>query len=326
LRTYKKWACPFCDQTSSRHWNLKTHIERNHNGAGDPVKAEEGYYPKKSSASYPRHEWRNTNIPSFSSKTANSDPLDIILTTLRKQVEYYELIRNLPPRQDLTTDNLLPLLMLVSFSNSFQKNNSRRSDELPIGYRIRFCNTCVSGNSMEPVFGSSIELEALTKTKHICERETAWSLTFQQQLKDDPNIMREGQEKLLCHLKQVVNIRIAGQQGRTGIQATLEAHEFPGLDFLLGHKGDKKLPDNKSWIEEKDYIDLDKISRSTDNSIEKQNHWIYRLTMKEGFTKMIKINEMEILEFVNISKATFGPFQIQINDETKRYFVISIKL
>ena len=179
---------------------------------------------------------------------------------------------------------------------------------------------------MEPVFASSIELEALTKTKHICERETAWSPTIQQHLKEDPSIMREGQRNLLSHLKRVVNIRIAEQQGRTGIQATLEAHEFAGLDFSRGHMGDKKLPDNKSWIEEKDYIDLDKISRSTDNSIEKQNHWIYRLTMKEGFTKMIKINEMELLEFINISKATFGTFQIQINDETKRYFVISIKI
>jgi hypothetical protein len=36
-RSRQKWRCPHCSQTSSRHWNLKTHIGRKHQGTGKPI-------------------------------------------------------------------------------------------------------------------------------------------------------------------------------------------------------------------------------------------------------------------------------------------------
>jgi hypothetical protein len=33
----KRWSCPYCAQTSTRHWNLKVHIHRRHNGIGEPI-------------------------------------------------------------------------------------------------------------------------------------------------------------------------------------------------------------------------------------------------------------------------------------------------
>jgi hypothetical protein len=36
-RSRQKWHCPHCSQTSSRHWNLKTHIGRKHQGTGKPI-------------------------------------------------------------------------------------------------------------------------------------------------------------------------------------------------------------------------------------------------------------------------------------------------
>ena len=38
-----KWCCPHCSQTSSRHWNLKKHIERRHEGIGRPIR-EDGWH------------------------------------------------------------------------------------------------------------------------------------------------------------------------------------------------------------------------------------------------------------------------------------------
>ena len=32
-----KWKCPHCNQISSRHWNLKIHIQRRHLGMGVPM-------------------------------------------------------------------------------------------------------------------------------------------------------------------------------------------------------------------------------------------------------------------------------------------------
>ena len=37
-RSRQKWHCPHCSQTSSRRWNLKTHIGRKHQGIGQPVR------------------------------------------------------------------------------------------------------------------------------------------------------------------------------------------------------------------------------------------------------------------------------------------------
>jgi hypothetical protein len=33
----KKWGCPICEQTSSRNWNMRRHIQRKHNGLVQPI-------------------------------------------------------------------------------------------------------------------------------------------------------------------------------------------------------------------------------------------------------------------------------------------------
>jgi hypothetical protein len=48
VRYIDKWKCPNCPQTSSRYWNLMTHIRRKHNGIGQPKKESESssfHYP-----------------------------------------------------------------------------------------------------------------------------------------------------------------------------------------------------------------------------------------------------------------------------------------
>jgi hypothetical protein len=39
-----KWHCPHCSQASSRHWNLKTHIRRKHQGIGQPIGEDEWHF------------------------------------------------------------------------------------------------------------------------------------------------------------------------------------------------------------------------------------------------------------------------------------------
>jgi hypothetical protein len=39
-----KWHCPHCSQASSRHWNLKTHIRRKHQGIRQPIGEDEWHF------------------------------------------------------------------------------------------------------------------------------------------------------------------------------------------------------------------------------------------------------------------------------------------
>ena len=84
------------------------------------------------------------------------------------------------------------------------------------------------------------------------------------------------------------------------------------------------MPQNRSWIEESDYIDLGNIS-----NIEQEKNWVYRLVKEggKGDTKIIKINKNEFTDFVNIAKATFGAFKFQLDDDarSKRYFLIFVE-
>ncbi len=38
------WFCPNCSQTSTRHWNVKTHIKRKH-GSRQPIRRNQRVYP-----------------------------------------------------------------------------------------------------------------------------------------------------------------------------------------------------------------------------------------------------------------------------------------
>jgi hypothetical protein len=43
-RQKANWHCPHCLQASSRHWNLKTHIRRKHQGIGQPIGEDEWHF------------------------------------------------------------------------------------------------------------------------------------------------------------------------------------------------------------------------------------------------------------------------------------------
>jgi hypothetical protein len=50
----RKWCCPLCSQTCSRHYNLKIHIERKHQGRGQPIR-EDGWHSISTNTSTSTH-------------------------------------------------------------------------------------------------------------------------------------------------------------------------------------------------------------------------------------------------------------------------------
>lgn len=42
----KKWNCPNCQMSSTRHWNMHRHIDRRHVGMGEPITDDTAQYYK----------------------------------------------------------------------------------------------------------------------------------------------------------------------------------------------------------------------------------------------------------------------------------------
>jgi len=260
-------------------------------------------------------------------------------------LEFNELLNLMPPRaslqQSVTMNDIMMGLYLRSLfassnanNNIFQKNddsvmsnNNHNNEPLPAGYRIQFCNKCLPGNSLEPISAPFIIFEALTKIHHRCETEEerleSLSSTMEQQNAKDssPYTIKQAQERLISYLREVFIIRVGQQQGGAEgvVDVTLKAYDYIPESLLR-----EKLPQNRSWLEESDYIDLGNIS-----NIEQEKNWVYRLVKEggKGTTKIIKINKNEFTDFVNIAKATFGAFKFQLDDDarSKRYFLIFVE-
>ncbi|MBV9178437.1 MAG: hypothetical protein JO297_15535 [Nitrososphaeraceae archaeon] len=361
----KRWSCPFCSQASTRHWNLKVHIQRRHNGIGEPILTAAGSFNSSYNAlrgrlepaathsakiddnfhSTPVHAYKTDYYPnsvSFrtesdrASSSQNRDQMTNIIA------EFNELLRLLPLRshssQNSDMNNLALLSLLATSLNCrrVQNNNVSNRIELPIGYRVQSCNTCIQGNRLDPIWDGSIELQALTKINHRCQPETLLSSINQQQNTNDiQNVIRQIQADLISYLVQVVNIRIATQQsmeaGRQigGDDVWLRAQELYIPKLMFEIMADKKLSDDRSWLKEEEYIDLGNISadcnRGNNNNKEQHKTWVYPLIKQEVVVKTLKINNNEVMNFLNITKSAFGAFQVQVDDnQSNRYFVISI--
>jgi hypothetical protein len=291
-----------------------------------------GYYNNKPSSF--------SRLPQKEGESQNTDPIDNMLTWIRKHnellrgyVEFSDLSKRLSsnPSQSPVMMGNIPISSSLPSSlsnlNNFQTNNNiMNNNRLPIGYKVRLCNKCLPGNRVEPILASSLEMEALTKVNHVCEAEIPASSIQQEHVKNSPiNIINEARVNLVSYLMQVVNMRTGQQEGGgAGVDVHLKAQELNNPKLLLQHMGNKKLPENRSWIEEEDYIDLGNISHS--KNVEKEKNWADRVIKEEGAIKMIKINKNELTDFVNNAKATFGAFEVQLDDGDKHYFLISIKL
>ena len=306
------------------------------------------FVPEELDNDHHTHQRHSLNEPSPSSFSTAAPKKEGSQNTFNKLLlEFNELLKLMPPgassQQSVTMNDIMMGLLLRSLftsssnsnNNIFQKNdnsvmnnnNNNNNEPLPAGYRIQFCNTCLPGNKLEPISAPFIIFEALTKIHHRCETEEerleSLSSTMEQQNAKDssPYTIKQAQERLISYLREVFIIRVGQQQGGAEgvVDVTLKAYDYIP-ESILG----EKLPQNRSWIEESDYIDLGNIS-----NIEQEKNWVYRLVKEggKGTTKIIKINKNEFTDFVNIAKATFGAFKVQLDDDarSKRYFLIFVE-
>jgi hypothetical protein len=67
----------------------------------------------------------------------------------------------------------------------------------------------------------------------------------------------------------------------------------------------------KSQIESSLHVNLGKIDK---------NHWAYR-ALDDKESKRTMINDNELMDFLNLAKATFAPFQAEIDGKARHFYL-----
>jgi hypothetical protein len=70
--------------------------------------------------------------------------------------------------------------------------------------------------------------------------------------------------------------------------------------------------DLKSQIESSLHVNLGKIDK---------NHWAYRALDNKKENKRTVIDDNELIDFLNLAKATFAPFQAEIDGKARHFYL-----
>ena len=116
--TKRKWHCPCCSQDSSRHWNLKIHIKRWHNGIGEPINKEYNEFKENRSYQFFSHNqpYGVKNL-SFGSRQGKEKEPDMIDEYHQIVIEYKEKLRKIQEIKSFFNE-------LNYFSSSSQQPNT----------------------------------------------------------------------------------------------------------------------------------------------------------------------------------------------------------
>src|SRR5215207_2581628 len=134
-----KYYCPYCTQTSSRKWNLEVHLQRRHQGMGEPVGSGQVKFaydwrphykadPRKERPKMASHYSRRFDGAIFSYndemttyKGGKRDYLGDILETLHKVTEIKRLTKELSPQYQQPLSWFTPAMnhVPVNYSEGF---------------------------------------------------------------------------------------------------------------------------------------------------------------------------------------------------------------
>jgi hypothetical protein len=205
-------------------------------------------------------------------------------------------------------NNQIANSLLIQTFNLFSHKQSvpAKKETLPTGYRISYCDTCLPGCSLKPVF-YPIEFEAQIKTDHKCDFKNLLGQNEEQIMEN------RSQVKVLLedNLSKVVSSSIGGKD------AYLRAVKLSKHAFSEEKRRNFKIPRNSSLIEERDCI---RVNFSHD--MESKEHWFCRTISAYDKNSSVKIMQNELTEFLKIAKSTFGLFEFSRGDPAMKYYFL----
>jgi hypothetical protein len=191
----KKYRCPYCEQTSSRRWNLEVHLKRRHQATGELVGLSQarpayndepryGFKPREIlSGRLGQNDYTSVDLNTFSRGDGRGERIDIernslddSIKNLRRVVEFKRLARELNPQYQQSPLWLMPSIQPSSInypdeflrkfdSMAFTPETDPLRDRI-IGLRCHICETCLSTVPL-PMYGFK-EFGKIVPSLHHC--------------------------------------------------------------------------------------------------------------------------------------------------------------
>jgi hypothetical protein len=218
----RHYDCPYCDQKSTRRWNLETHIKRRHGGTGQPIPVPN--VPFQSPVNYRVSSFPNSSSSNSIFSTSNSDPM-----ALQRQI--IEFARIVSPWIYGFRPSLSPGLygaqpMNVGFSGGRNV----------LGYKGHVCNKCLSWEIGE----IHDDEKELLRSNHTCDPQ---KLQEMQSVTDIPGTINKQRLELIFYLTLACTNDMYNQQELVDLTAV----EIPPRVF------------DKQSDSYEEYVDLDSL-------------------------------------------------------------------
>jgi hypothetical protein len=205
-----KWECPNCPMSSTRHWNVRRHINSWHAGSGQPVAGMDLH--SSHSPSWPSYFHKSISFQGRKYPThKTADIMEDILEPFRKAVEFKNLLNQLStPRQQhfpsfnyntplSMTFNRVPSMNIVSNNNI---SEPPRTDGLQIiGCRGYICQNCLITVPMKVYCSKS---RGIFVSAHECDPQRLQDVLFMQEA-NRHNILYQLHAELPQLMRKVVN-------------------------------------------------------------------------------------------------------------------------
>lgn len=265
------------------------HIKRKHKGKGVPVK-------NKSSVPYPRNQTaKEENIKTGQKVTTTGelDLIDVIYPIFKKYKDRNDKIEEMD--NYFAKNSRIPLPSNLH-PDVFNCHPDTTFDP-PCGFRTYICVDCLTG-PIDPVKLSDLRtLGPLAfKPRHVCEQEDLENL------------------KRVAKKRQIDVIATWHELHKLSIQYLADiVHQMFGLHNPKPLWAFETHLRYSPWMEDYLPTNLGKIDK---------NHWASRAFIAKE-RKGTTIDNTELMDFLNLTRSTFAPFQAKIDGEA-RYFCLYI--
>jgi len=335
-----KWCCPRCSQTSSRHWNLKKHIERRHQGIGQPIR-EDGWCPTSNTSPTATHyipdmmslQDNNNNhrlnyqryphtfsaeqrkIEEGEEASKKRDPISESLEFGRKLVEWlsqFVELKNLSNHLLSTRPNFTDQLSVLQPQQLLQRTQYINTNFTPpFGFRVYLCYKCLT-NSLHRVLYPANKEGTLTEDIHECNPQT---LAANEHRQNKSDIIKKLNDTSCELLKYGINGSTTNRDNYViCIELSYLSEEEEKVLQLTNPRNPKTSI--SFWYHKEKHIELDLDIEDGNNNT--NHHWAER-AIEDG---RAKLTDQELSEFLQLVKtATFAFFKIKRKGDLHCYFM-----